>query len=292
MVASSSFHPTFDIPASWRQSVAEIISCRWRKVLIIGHSDAGKSTYCAFLSRQILASRFDVAIVDADIGQKDIGPPATITLGYPTHSQSLAELQPANLYFVGTVDPARRFLPMLVGSKQLVDAAQSDFVLINTTGFIHGAGRILKSYKIEALQPDIIVALERGTELRPIIKAYGNYRIRRLRPSRQATSKTPVDRMKARQQAFSRYFQTAHKVTLLSDKLIFQRGIAAQTVEKNLLCGVTDRHNKNLGLAIITDINAKAGCLSLFTPVAATNIRVIQGGDLYLSLDGRELGRK
>lgn len=292
MLGSSACPPSYDIPPTWHQLATDIISQRWRKVLILGHTDVGKSTCCAFLCRQIMASGFHVAIVDSDIGQKDIGPPATISLAYPTPSQPPTAWQPSALFFVGAVSPARRLLPMVIGSQQLVNSATADFVLINTTGFIHGAGRVLKSYKIEALQPDVIVALQRGTELRPIIESYRNHRIRHLRPSRQVTSKTPHDRMQARRLAFARYFQTAQQVTLALDKLVFQRSLTAQRVETRLLCGVADSSNHTLGLAIVTDINAQKGCLSLHTPVAATDIRVLQGGDLYLSHDGRELGRK
>ena len=72
MEASSSLMPQFDIPVDWERSAADIIRHRWRKVLIIGNVDSGKSTYCAFLSHRFLAAGFGVAIVDADIGQKDI----------------------------------------------------------------------------------------------------------------------------------------------------------------------------------------------------------------------------
>lgn len=283
MTASSSFTSHLEIPAAWRRLAADILHHGWHKVLIIGHVDTGKSSFCTFLSRHLLTAHSRVAIVDADVGQKDIGPPATITMGYPSRTQSLADIQPATLYFVGAISPARRLLPMVVGSKQLVDAAQADFILINTTGFIHGAGRILKSYKIEALQPDVVVALEYDAELRAITHAYRNYRIKHLRPSIHATSKTPQDRLAARQRAFSNYFGAAKELTLPRSRLIFQRSIAGQKLAKHLLCGVTDRHNKGLGLAIVVDAAPGSEYLSLFTPVPATNIHVVQGGDLYLS---------
>jgi polynucleotide 5'-hydroxyl-kinase GRC3/NOL9 len=274
------------MPVAWRRLAVDIIRHPWRKVLVIGHVDTGKSTFCAFLSRRILAAQSTVAIVDADIGQKDIGPPATITLGYPSCTQSLADLQPAALYFVGAVSPAKRLLPMVVGSKQLVDAARSDFILINTTGFIHGAGRILKHYKIEALQPDVIVALEHDAELHPITQAYRNYRIKRLRPSVHARSKTPQDRLAARQRAFLKYFRPAKEVTIPRDRLILQRSMVGQRLEEHLLCGVADSANRGLGLAIITDANTAKEYLSLLTPVPATDIRVLQGGDFNLNPAG------
>jgi hypothetical protein len=54
---------------------------------------------------------------------------------------------------------------------------------------------------------------------------------------------------------------------------------------------VADRRNKGLGLAIITELNWLRGTIALLTPVPAESIRIIQGGDLYLTPDGCELGR-
>jgi polynucleotide 5'-hydroxyl-kinase GRC3/NOL9 len=230
--------------------------------------------------------------VDADIGQKDIGPPTTITLGYPEPSFSLAEVKPAALYFVGAVSPLGHLLPMVVGTRRLVDAARAAFVLINTTGFIHGPGRILKSYKIEAVRPDVIVAIEQDTELQMLMRAYRNYRVLRIQPSLSVIAKTPEQRREARQRAFYNYFRSAREVVLPCRELIFQRGIIHPGMEKNLLCGVVDRHDEGLGLAIIQERNLGRGTISLLTPVPAESIRIIQGGDLYLSADGRELGRR
>ncbi|HEY7490357.1 MAG TPA: Clp1/GlmU family protein [Candidatus Tectomicrobia bacterium] len=278
-----------DIPASWTWSAAEIAQRRWRKVLIIGAVDRGKSTYCAFLSRYLMAAGWRVAIVDADIGQKDIGPPATITLGYP--DASLARVPPAALYFVGAVSPVGHLLPMVLGTRRLVDAAQGEFVLINTTGLVQGVGRVLKGYKIEAVRPDVIVAVEQSTELQPITRAYRHYRTLRIQPSTSAMVKTSEQRREARERAFGSYFQTATEAVLPCRSLIFQRRDVPTGFTQHLLCGVADRRNKGLGLAIIIELDWSRGTIVLLTPVAAESIRIIQGGDLYLTPDGYELGR-
>jgi len=281
-----------DIPASWEFAVAEILRHRWRKVLIIGHVDCGKSTYCRFLSQQLLAAGFRIAVVDTDVGQKDIGPPATITLGYPNAALALSAVQPVAWYFVGAVTPVGHLLPMVIGTRQLVDAAQAAFVLINTTGFIDGVGRILKGYKIEAIQPDVVVAIEQDAELQPLLRAYRNYRTLRLRASASARAKTSEQRREARERAFWQYFLSATEVVLPCRQLIFQRVAVPAGLGRNLLCGVADRRNKGLGLTLITGIDWAQGTLSLLTPVPPEHIRIIQGGDLYLTPDGCELGRR
>jgi polynucleotide 5'-hydroxyl-kinase GRC3/NOL9 len=281
-----------DIPTSWERSAAEIVEHKWRKVLIIGAVDRGKSTYCEFLSHRLLAAGFRVAVVDADIGQKDIGPPATITLGYPDPSQPLAEVEPVGLYFVGAVSPAGHLLPMVVGTRQLVDAAQAAFVVIDTTGFVDGVGRVLKGYKIEAIRPDVIVAIAQDAELQPILKAYRHYRVLRIPPSSRVVVRTSEQRREAREEAFCNYFQPATEVVLPYRRLIFQRILALTELQKHLLCGLVDRRNRGVGLAIISGRDATQGALSLLTSVRAERIRIVQAGDLYLSQDGHELGRR
>ena len=259
-------------------------------MLVIGAIDRGKSTYCHFLSRHLLAAGWRVAMVDADVGQKDLGPPATITSGYPDASG--AKVQPTALYFVGAVSPVGHLLPMVLGTRRLVETAQGAFVLINTTGLVHGVGRILKGYKIEAVQPDVVVALEQGTELQPITRAHRHYRTLHLQPSASAMAKTAEQRRQARERAFCSYFQAATEVVLPCRRLIFQRREVPTGFAPHLLCGVADRRNRGLGLAIITGLDWSQGMLSLLTPVPAESIQVIQGGDLYLTPDGRELDRR
>jgi polynucleotide 5'-hydroxyl-kinase GRC3/NOL9 len=285
-------HNDIDLPDSWVRSAAAIARHQWRKILVIGAVDRGKSTYCRFLSQHLLAAGCRVAIVDADIGQKDIGPPAALTLGYPEPAQPLATVPPAAWYFVGTVTPAGHLLPMVVGTKQLVDAARAACVIINTTGLVHGVGRVLKSYTIEAIQPHVIVAIEQDMELQPILKAYRNYRILRLLPSAHAVAKTPEQRRMAREQAFQRYFQTATEVVLPANRLLFQRRLVSRDDETHVLCGVADRRNHGLGLAIISRREARQGTLSLLTPVPPAPIHIVQYGDLYLTPAGRELDRR
>lgn len=278
-----------DVPAAWEWSAAEIQRRQWRKILVIGAGDRGKSTYCDFLTQRLLAAGVKVALVDADIGQTHIGPPAAITMGYPEAAKPLSGVSPAAWYFVGAVSPVGHLLPMVVGTRQLVEAAQAACVIINTTGLVHGVGQVLKSYKIEAIQPHAVVAIEAGQELRTLLSAYRNFRLLRISPSPRAVSKTPEQRRLAREHAFRRYFQSATEVTLPVKRLLFQRRLVPHAREAQLLCGVADRRNRGLGLAIISRREVQQGTLSLWTPVPAEAIHIVQYGDLYLAPDGREL---
>jgi polynucleotide 5'-hydroxyl-kinase GRC3/NOL9 len=133
---------------------------RPRTILVLG-GDAGESSYCRFLVAQLLGAGERLAIVDADVGQKIVGPPATVTLG---HAEGTAEQWTAAaeaFYFVGSTGPVGRMLPLVVGTAQLVNAAGAAFVIVDTTGYIEASGRVLKGYKIDAVRPDLIVAIQK-----------------------------------------------------------------------------------------------------------------------------------
>lgn len=308
---SAALEPALDIPPAWAQAAAEILQHRWRTILVLGAADRGKSTYCRFLSHFLLEAGQRVALVDADVGQKSIGPPAALTLGYPQPGQPLETVTPAAWYFVGATSPVGHLLPVIVGVRQLLDVARVPYRLVNTTGLVQGVGRALKSYKIEAVQPDAIIAIEQHRELRALLQPYRHFRILYLPASDHAVVKSPAQRQAARQRAFSAYFAQATTVELPLRQVLFQRGRlftgrrvthpdfvyaerspegllavghAAQVgehvlplgFERSLLCGVADRRNAGLGLAIVQQIDFARETLTLYTPVPAAQIRVLQ----------------
>ena len=68
---------TYQVNPDWRKLASWVVKPQ-QIVLVIGATDAGKSTFCRFLADFALAKGFKVACVDADIGQSQIGPPTTI----------------------------------------------------------------------------------------------------------------------------------------------------------------------------------------------------------------------
>ncbi len=264
---------------------------RWRKILVLGETDRGKSTYCRYLCRQLLESGNDeaVAYVDADVGQKDIGPPAAITLGYPRLDTPWAQIEPAGWYFVGNVTPVGQLLPAVLGTQRLVETAQSTRTVINTLGFVRSVGRILQTHLIEAVRPDVIIALAKGRELSALLKPYRYHRTLRLPPSPRAVPKTQSERQANRERAFRHYFRPAQSVELKLNDLVLQRALlftgtriqlppfpyAERTdegilvvaapgmpvpphinaiplgFERQLLCGLSNRRRQGIGLGIV-----------------------------------------
>jgi len=319
------------IPSKWEAAGAEIFERRLRTILVIGGSAVGKTSFSRDLAGALLARQAEVAFVDADIGQSNLGPPATVALGYPTSPVDFSAVSPSGYYFVGSTGPMGRFLPLVIGTAQLAREARSAFVIVDTTGLIYESGRVLKNYKIEAVRPDVIVAIERRGELAPIRMANRHVTIMKIEPSRKAHSKDDYEKIETRRRSYARHFAGAVLQELAVDSLIFQRtllfagkpigtegalyaekspegtlivGAPSAPVapprdskllplgfERNLLCGIADTTGRCLGLGIIEHIDFAARTIALTTPVERDKIRIVQFGDVYITPEGGELGQ-
>ena len=74
--------------------------------------------------------------------------------------------------FVGSITPEGLVLQQVVATAALVDLARSevDLVVVDTTGVVSGViGQTLKYHKMELCRPDVVVGLQRGAELDPVV---------------------------------------------------------------------------------------------------------------------------
>jgi polynucleotide 5'-hydroxyl-kinase GRC3/NOL9 len=198
-----------------------------RTILLLGGTDTGKTTFLTWLANRFVARQRRIAIVDADVGQSSVGPPTTIGLGLVAEPlQSLQDLSPAALYFVGSTSPRGHLLPVTVGTKRLVDRAHRlgvDQIMIDTCGVISGdGGQVLKYYQIDLANPEVVVCLQRAQECEPILQALRyrqQPRILRLWASPAFRRRTMEERRQHREHALRRYFGTPKIVTLSWDDL-------------------------------------------------------------------------
>jgi polynucleotide 5'-hydroxyl-kinase GRC3/NOL9 len=141
---------------SWKAALDDLRQAR--TILLLGATDTGKTTFLTWLANILLVQERRIAIVDADVGQSSLGPPTTIGLSVVAEPfQRLQELPPAMLYFVGATSPRGHLVPMVVGTKRLVDCARKcdvGQVIIDTCGFISAdGGQVLKHYQIDLVDP-------------------------------------------------------------------------------------------------------------------------------------------
>lgn len=145
-------------------------------VVLVGGLDTGKTS----LSRNVLTAAVEAgrpaALLDADVGQKAVGPPATVTLKMV---RSAADLEPGSLAvademsFVGSTSAQGHLLPVVAGVARLHRRAKdegADLIVVDTSGLVSGiTGQALKYHKVELLEPDLVIGLQRGEELLPLL---------------------------------------------------------------------------------------------------------------------------
>ena len=224
---------TLDLPPGW-MSVARTLVQGRGAVLLVGTRDTGKSTFAAWLAAHAVASGLDTWLVDADVGQSDVGPPSTIGATRVT-PECLAPFDPdeedgvrlasrlsaRHLWFVGAHSPRAHMLDCVLGTGRLVDQARAegaDFVIVNPTGWVEGgAAATLKTAKIDLVRPRFVVALERKDELHDVLEPWsGSSRplIVRCPISPAVQPRDPACREQARWERWSRYLEPAHEVVV------------------------------------------------------------------------------
>lgn len=246
-------------------------------VVLLGGLDSGKST----LSRQILRAGIEagrsVAYLDTDLGQKTVGPPTCVTLRLPRSVEDLelsSLARPDALYFVGATSPQGQLLPLVVGAATLLSKATeqgADLVVVDTSGLVSGVyGQLLKYHKLELLQPDLVIGLQRGEELAPILGVVERFLPAEVvaLPVHPETHPTSVDeRARHREEAFAAYFagplqrwRVKPTVFLPALPALFE-----QSELDRLLVGLSDGAGNYLGLGYLE--SSGDGVLRLLSPV-------------------------
>jgi len=210
---------------------AQAVLARPGVVMVLGASDSGKTTLCRILAEHWRMAGRTVGLVDGDIGQSSIGPPATIGLAILSpHHRFPDSPFPRLLYFVGSTSPPGHFLSHILGTQSLVQSAVhlgAEIVLVDTTGLITGAAAVsLKWHKFQAIRPQHVLALQRQGELEPILQLMEDQtslQVHRLPVSAKAVRRSHAARRKYREERFQEYFAQALRHDLHWKDLRFSR---------------------------------------------------------------------
>jgi polynucleotide 5'-hydroxyl-kinase GRC3/NOL9 len=186
---------TLDVPSDWAKLIGWLSIVPWQRLAVLGGTDMGKSSFCRLLCGQLAERGQSVALLDTDLGQKMIGPPACVSLARCTAHDTL-ELE--RVRFVGEASPAANMPGVIAATARLADLTSADRLVVNTSGLINGPGIPLKRWKLDALNSDHVLAIARGDELAPILAALPATRVRHLHPSPAARRKSPSVRERNR----------------------------------------------------------------------------------------------
>ena len=182
-------------------------------VLLVGAPDTGKSAFAHRLLTAAASAGVSAAYVDAETDQTNCGPPACVALHWVRRPADLADLTRADaLEFVGSINPEGVVLEQVVATAKLVDLARAEagLVVIDTTGAISGVvGQTLKYHKMELCRPDVVVGLQRGGELEPLVgmlRRFFNGAVELTGADPEVRPASPEDRRARRAAAFAAAF--------------------------------------------------------------------------------------
>jgi energy-coupling factor transporter ATP-binding protein EcfA2 len=196
-------------------------------LMVIGAPDSGKSTLARQIYQELCRQYSCIAYLDGDPGQSLLGPPTTLSLAINRRGD-LAFPPRGRIWrrFLGATSPRGHMLPMLVGIHRLVSTARehgAQIVVYDTCGFVsaHEGGLALKLAEMELLRPSMVIALQRETELEPLLQVARASSIRtvRLAPSPRVQPRPPEQRRKYRAQRFQEYFREAQRWVLDKNSL-------------------------------------------------------------------------
>jgi polynucleotide 5'-hydroxyl-kinase GRC3/NOL9 len=248
-------------------------------VLFVGGLDVGKSTLARAVAAHALSLGRSVAYLDGDLGQKTVGPPATVGLKRVRSADDLTLERLADadaIAFVGSTSPQGHLLPLVTGLARLHDMGHeegADLLVVDTSAMVSGIyGQLVKYHKVEMLHPDLVVGLQRGEELAPIlgvIERFFSVDVVSLGIHPSVVPTSVEQRSEHREQAMRRYFgddlrrfrirPTVFMPALppLFDLMQLDR----------LLVGLSDGEGRYSGIGYL-EHSADEGVLRLISPVA------------------------
>jgi polynucleotide 5'-hydroxyl-kinase GRC3/NOL9 len=263
------------VPNAWQQLDVE----KWHGfILILGGTSTGKSTFGRYLLPRLLASSAPVAYLDADVGQQELGLPATLTMvvtrDAPDEGRRVAVPRLAGphwMVFIGSNSPRGHFVPILVGLHRLQRQAEAEgvsAVVVDTSGFIepHQGAAVLKWGQVDLLQPGHIVACQRQRELEPIIAPLRRLwadRLHELPVHDFVRSRSASERQAQRALRFQTYFEGAATIELSYRHLAV---FPDRVFVPGQLVALEDQAGWAVALGLVQEVDLDRQVLTLTTP--------------------------
>ncbi len=268
--------------------IIERVLSRRAVAILLGGLDSGKSTLARRVAAAGAAQGLTVAYLDADVGQSTVGPPTTIGLRLcrrPDDAQPESLARADHLAFVGATSPQGHLLPLVAGTRIMLDRARAedaDAVVVDTTGLVSGVyGQILKFNKISVLQPELVIGLQRGEELQPllgVVRRFFAAEVVALKLHPEVVPTSVEQRALNREESMRRYFQEPLnrwrvKATVFMPSLPALFDLSALD---GILVGLSDGKGRCIGVGYLEHVEGE-GALRLISPVPEAPKALILG---------------
>ncbi|HEX2560789.1 Clp1/GlmU family protein [Phenylobacterium sp.] len=231
------------VPDDWAALAEDLAGSEWRRLVVLGATDRGKSTLIRVLASRLARQGAELSLLDCDLGQKAAGPPGCVTLADWRGGFALTAL-----YFVGTTNPVGVMPAVVTGTARLA-ARASRRLLVNTSGLVDGPGLALKRWKLDVLDPDRIVLLAQPGELPGLTALIPPRRLLRLTPSPEARRKGQGRRERARRASFQAALAGAPE-QVLAPTAVERMTRDAPFPEDLRLVGLADAFGEDVGVGL------------------------------------------
>ena len=291
------------IPLSWREAGSALVELGEGVAVVVGGGDTGKTTLCTFLSNYLIAENRKVAVVDADIGQTDLGPPTTMAAGEAkARVTSLSQIMPSERLFIGLTSPGRAKGKVIRSTKRLVGyhTKAGRITIVNTDGWVSGNEAVLyKLQMLDELQPDITLGI-RGSDISPILQA-GNRTTLLVGSPDTIKERSRLDRRELRSLGYQKYLAGAslrsfrmngtrlRHCTTMGDLDLDRASRSWVENLKDTVVGLLDADDLLQEIGILKDIVPSARMVKIWSRISNFPAK-IEVGDVKLNNDGRELG--
>lgn len=269
-------------------------------IMMVGDIDTGKTSFGIELAERATSAGIPTAIVDADIVQSTVGPPTTVGLklcaGLGSFDRESLRTADA-LGFVGSLVPKGHLLPLVTTTAKLVDKAREAgcrMIIVDTTSLVSGIyGQTLKFFKMDIVRPDLIVALERGGELEPIVgiaQRFTPAEVLEVEVAPEAVMRTVDERMAFREEQFAAYL-TDHASRWKVKPTVFMPTLPPDfdlAMLDGLVVGMEDGKGACSGIGVL-EHDAGEDILRMISPVTE-GVRGLRLGSVRIDVSGRSRG--
>lgn len=205
------------IPRSWAEAADTVLEQKDEPVtvMIVGGVDAGKTSFAAYLANRGLKANRTIAMIDADLGQTDFGPPSTIgSCRITKFIRDPFEISAENICFVGVTSPSgavKKVIDGITSMKEKTMKRRVGILIINTDGWIEGEDAIrYKVALVKQIKPGIIVGIQEQNELTFLLGALTETQNIAIESSPFARKRDREERKLLRELGYRKFLKGAH----------------------------------------------------------------------------------
>ncbi len=292
------------IPTSWKEAydLVREIDTKPSLVMVIGGVDSGKSSFCTFIANNLLREKCNVAILDEDLGQSDIGSPATVAYAILSKPVTdLFSLQPKGTIFVGATSPIgivdKTIEAVSCLRKEILRETAADYIIVNTDGWAAGNEAVFFKQRLaREVEPDIVFCLEEVCAEHSLCASFGDalagYRQERVPSPVEVRERDRENRKSLRELGFAKYLEGAKMMVFPLNHVLVEGkenySLILQHRAENLLIGLYNKEKRFMGIGVLRGVDYDRKALRILTAVLEKPAS-LRFGRIRLDKDLREI---